>query len=356
MSGTAGATDEAGVRVAARPSTDVYLAHLASSLGRAVPLDALGDAALGAGAAGDDDVAGRRSALAAEGLGGCLVDGRGKVALAVDAGTRSAAAAGSGGEAVVLCTDTAPDRSVSLDLWDVVAPVGSPRVTAVTVGGHGCGNLGAATELGLGLLATGYRDVLVVTADRVEAGASRFLTSGRTLLSDGAAAAVLTTVPPGAGYRVLAAASGASPGAPVGTGGLRTAAPLVTGLGRALRAVCEAGGITPSDVTHVLPGNLGSSARAMLAMAVRTRPDRVYAPRAAEHGHCYSADLLVALEHAPARGDVTDGDVLLLVPTSVRSWFVVAVEYVAGPRAGRRTDAAGTPDVPGDPTPPRETT
>ncbi|MBD7917056.1 hypothetical protein H9657_02005 [Cellulomonas sp. Sa3CUA2] len=315
------------VTVSFLPATDVYLAHVAHALGSPVALAELPDAAV----AGDAPA--RRAVLAAEGIGGCLVGDGSKVGSARRAAVASAAGAGSGVDAVLMCTDTAPDRSPSLDLWDVVSEVGAPHVTAATVGGHGCGNLGAATQLGLDLISGGRESALVVTADRVDPGASRFLESGRTLLSDGAAAAVLTTVRPGHGYRVLAVAAGGSPARPVGAGGLRGAAPLVAGLGRAVAAVHDASGTGPSDVRHVLPGNVGASARAMIAMAVRARPERVYAPSAASFGHCYSADLLVALAEAPARGDVADGDVVLLVPTSVRSWFVLALQYVTAPRA-----------------------
>lgn len=318
---------DARVRLSRLPAQDVYLAHVAHALGSPVTLGELPDTAVAG------DVAARRAALAAEGIGGCLVGDGGKVAAARRAGVASATDAGLGPHAVLLCTDTAPDRSPSLDLWDVVCEVGAPDVTAATVGGHGCGNLGAATQLGVDLIAGGRQSVLVVTADRVDPGASRYLESGRTLLSDGAAAAVLTTRRPGAGYRVLAVAAGASPARPVGAGGLRGAAPLVSGLGRAVAAVHAAAGIGPGDVRHVLPGNVGASARAMIAMAVRARPDTVYAPSAASLGHCYSADLLVELAEAPARGDVADGDVVLLVPTSGRSWFVIALEHVAAARA-----------------------
>lgn len=322
------------VRVSRLPSDEVYLTHVAHALGAPASLAELHDTAVDAHAATE-----RRATLTAEGIAGCLVDRtgtphggqRGKVALARRAAGASAAAAGFDGEAVLMCSDTAPERTPSLDLWDLVSDLGASDVTAVTVGGHGCGNLGVATQLGLDLITGGRRSVLVVTADRVAEGAPRFLASGRTLLSDGAAACVLTTARPAAGYRVLAVASGASPAAPVGTGGLRGAAPLVSGLGRAVAAVHDVSGVAPADVTHVLPGNLGSSARAMLAMAVRVRPEKVYAPRAASEGHCYSADILVALREAPGRGDVVDGDVLLLVSTSVRSWFVAAVRYTAEP-------------------------
>jgi 3-oxoacyl-[acyl-carrier-protein] synthase-3 len=228
-------------------------------------------------------------------------------------------------DGVVYCSDTIAGTPTR-DVRQLLSDVGCPDSQVIVAGGNACGNLGAGLEVATGWLLTGrVSKVLLVTSDEAATG-TRYLASGSTVLSDGAASCMVSQVPHGPGFGVLGIASGGT-GLKDDSGRSSTLRRVAAGIERSVRTVTDVAGIEVSDFRYSLPGNLGRMMRAFLTMAAGVPVNRVYAQGVETVGHCFAADILIDLQTLAARNLVDPGDKIILLPTSPESWCVVAVEY-----------------------------
>lgn len=295
-----------------------YISAIGYALGDGVALPDLNDAG----------VLAELASLRGEGLRECRVASCGRISLAVAAARESLSdQARPPPGALIYCTDTVSD-SPTHEARRLLADLGAVPDQFVMTGGSACANLGLGLQIALAWLAAGRAEsVLVVTADEVING-SRYLASGRTVLSDSAASCLVSTAPVGPSFRVLGMSCGGKAPPDSAGAGSHELRQTAAGVERTARAALGMAGVGATDCRYILTGNLGSTLRGFLAMAAGFRPAAVYAPRGKTLAHCFGADILIALRAAVADGVVDQGDLLILLPTSPCSWAAVVVEYV----------------------------
>lgn len=195
-----------------------------------------------------------------------------------------------------------------LGLWTAV-PVG------VTL--SECGNLSAALQVAAGLVAAGHRHVLLVVADRCPGPDQRLVAPSLAVLSDGAAACILSAEP-GDGYELLAVAQCANHRARSAQGGesMLVLRQNAEGMRRALTAALRQAQTEPAAVAAMIANNLVRTMLEMFATQAGIPFARVYTDHLASHGHVYAADGLLNL----AECGVEKGDTVLLATNGTCNW------------------------------------
>lgn len=281
----------------------VYVRPAGRVLGRQVPLAELEDPV----------VAEHLELLESEGVSGAGVAEVSSIELAaavVPSFTGRAVIGDVQPDVIVVCTDTLEGVDPSDWMARFQKLSGTELTTTLMVSGHACANLVLGLETCRGLIASGVAETaMLVTADRVATG-TRFEVLNNSVYSDGAAACLLTTEP-GSSFRIVG--SGMQGQAQVRReGGMAAArATLLTMAAASNRAL---GGRPSSDVRTVLSLNLGTTARTLLAMAASVPVNAVRSGTPASRGHCFSADVLFAMDELLADESCRpDDDVLILV-------------------------------------------
>ncbi|MGV9295815.1 hypothetical protein [Amycolatopsis sp. NPDC003676] len=279
----------------------------------------------------DDSVRRELQLLREQCVGHCRVSARPLLELAAESASGTWLRAGRPPlDSVVFCTDTSFDGGVSGALGDLLGRLGAPVGSALAVGGSGCGNLGPGLATARNLIqANGASAVLLVTADAVGDGA-RYLPSSTTVLSDGAAACLVTSEPAGKSFKVLGLASSfhADKGAP---SGLVNAKGIVALVRRAVAGAFAELPVSAESCRFLLTGHYGRTTCALLALAARVDPKNVYRPLADEMGHCFAADVLAGLGRLAQDPAGEPGDVVLLVTTGSRSCTAVVAMLTEAP-------------------------
>lgn len=300
---------------------NLYASHIFYELGERVPI----------GKTTDDKVREHLETLHGQGIRHYLVDERPVAELAVAAARPAIdALGGSPVDLFVYCTDTPTDSPVTRHMWQVQSMIGLIDTPAVLVSGGGCNNLGAGLKVARALMATeGLETVLFVTADRVTGSTSRLLYHGMTVLSDSAAACVLTAKPIADGFRILGMSTEVQADVRSSISQLVMARTIMQKIGQALDRVIAESGVQPAGCRYFVTGNYGRTSSSFLTMAAKCTADQEFGPWVADMGHCFSADILINLFTLMARGLLDPADRLLLLGTSRQSWSVMAAEYTA---------------------------
>ncbi|MGV9295809.1 hypothetical protein [Amycolatopsis sp. NPDC003676] len=287
---------------------EVYLSFVEYTVGTEVPIGDLSDEA----------VARELDTLRDQGVRTSRVAERSLLEMAAESASRTCRSAGGAAvDSVVFSTETLFGRGVSEALSEFLVRLGTPLTPALAVGGAGIGDAGPGLATARNLIrAEGASSVLLVTADAVAAG-SRYLTSGTTVLSDGAAACLLTREPAERSFKVLGLAPSRRTD---NTAGAEAAAGLV---GRAVSNAFDGLPIDVGDCRYLLTGHYGRDVWQLVASAANVGPENVYRPLADEVGHCFAVDVLAGLGRLAEDRTSAAGDVVLLVTTGPRSCTAV---------------------------------
>lgn len=201
-------------------------------------------------------------------------------------------------------------------------------VEHMAVSGHDCGNLGPTLRMaGSALRARACERILLVLADRALAG-RRTMANGLSVLSDGAASCLVTndaqdtdgpqfavqTVETRTRVHLDAAPA---PGEAI-LATVRLAKDSVADVFRATNG--EA-----SDFGHVVFGNYRPAAQTFLAAAMGLAADKVLLGSVTDLGHCFSADILVTLDHQRSASTLVRGERILAAVTGPYSWSTMAL-------------------------------
>jgi 3-oxoacyl-[acyl-carrier-protein] synthase-3 len=190
------------------------------------------------------------------------------------------------------------------------ADFGLDRAAAVGLNQQGCTSMLGALRIARALLATepGWQRVLCVTADRFPAGA--IYEQSYNLISDGAAACVVTRQP--AAFRLLASHH-ITNGGLVDASSDETVGTYFSYLQLLIRETFERSGLTAADLAWVVPQNTNDKAWQILARLIGVDYGRVWQPALPETGHVISADNVINLAALTASGQLQPGDKLLLL-------------------------------------------
>jgi 3-oxoacyl-[acyl-carrier-protein] synthase III len=300
--------------------TGVYLWSFASALGEQILLEDTDD----------EGVHCHLAALHEQGLKYCLVSECSVAGLAATSSHQTLAALRDAQvDAIVFCTDSAPELTPTSEAWDLLLRLGLPRTPVTVVGGSGCGNLGPGLSMARSqILLDGLSTVLLVTSDRMRAR-TRYLDNGQTVMSDGAASCIVSSQPPpGPSFAIRGLASTFR--VDIGTVAVRrimVARATVEAIEDTVRRAAEPSSLTARDFRYLLTGNYGRTPRELLAESAGVPVDRVYCPMLARTGHCFAGDVLVSLGSLAETDKIDDDDHVLLLTASPRSWSVAVLRF-----------------------------
>jgi len=154
-----------------------------------------------------------------------------------------------------------------------------------------------------------WERVLCVTADRFPPGAH--YEQSYCLVSDGAAACVVSRRPAVTGYRMVAAHH-LTNGALARAGDDETVGAWFGAMHRLVAEVCTRAGITPAGIDWIVPQNAHPAAWGVLIRLLGLDASRIAAHSLADVGHVISADNAINLTYLERAGAVRRGDTLLL--------------------------------------------
>lgn len=248
--------------------------------------------------------------------------------MACEVGVRTAAAAGVTPDMVLYATDTGADRA--MDAGKRIAnALERPSVVTLNAAGHACGNLGMLLRIASGLLHD-TPAVLLITSD--QAGTMpRMMSDNLSVLSDGAAAVLVTRdVPasPAPAFAVHGCVIAGDATGQAGHAGLYAQRQAVQ-LGRAaVAALRSSTGAAPADFTWAMFNNYRLSTQRFLTGAAGfTAPQLLVGP-VAEHAHAFSADVLVNCDVLCSTKVLNAGDRLALSSTGPHTWALADVEVL----------------------------
>ncbi|WP_189077419.1 3-oxoacyl-[acyl-carrier-protein] synthase III C-terminal domain-containing protein [Mangrovihabitans endophyticus] len=193
---------------------------------------------------------------------------------------------------------------------------------------QGCTGMLGALRLADALLAreSGWSRVLCVAADRFPADA--VYEQSYNLISDGAAACVVSAAPPG--LRLVAAHQ-------ITNGGLHAATDdesvgtFFSYVPRLVRDCLSRAGLTIGDIDWVVPQNTNHNAWQILARLLGVDPSKVWQKSLPETAHAISADNIINLKSLRNAGRIRPGERILLVMAGHGlNWQAVVLEATEG--------------------------
>lgn len=192
------------------------------------------------------------------------------------------------------------------------ADLGLDRAFVVGIGQQACTSMLGSLRMAHGLIATdpAVDTVLCVSADRFPPGAT--YEQAYSLISDGAAACVVSREPRPASYR-LVAAHHITNGAMVTADDDETVGSYFAYTHRLVTELLAKAGLDgPDDIDWVVPQNTDAKAWQILCRLLRIDPAKVCCPSIADVAHVISGDNIINMAYVQERGDVRPGQRLLL--------------------------------------------
>ena len=190
------------------------------------------------------------------------------------------------------------------------AELGLDSAFVVGVNQQACTSMLGSIRLAHALLAVepDMHRVLCLSSDRFPEGAR--YEQAYSLISDGAAACVVTRAP--VGYRLLAAEH-ITNGAMVQADDDETVGAYFSYTHRLVESVLAKAGRTAAEVAWVVPQNTNVKAWQILGRLLGIDEQRVFQPSLPDVGHVISGDNMVNMSYLERSGRVAVGDVVLLV-------------------------------------------
>ncbi|WP_067709261.1 hypothetical protein [Nocardia yamanashiensis] len=204
--------------------------------------------------------------------------------------------------------------------------IGATLTPCIAVTGNVCANFGAALAVARNAVRLGeHRTILMVTTD-IWDERPRLVDAGTCLMSDAAAAAIVSADPAGAGWRIGRITPAVDHGMHAVDPAVDTMHMVrgtVAGIQRAYRGFFT--DTTAADYDHLVCGNLGDTVIQMFARVGGFEESRMLRQTAA-NGHCLAADVLVNLDtFAPG---MADGDRVLAVSSGHNYWTCIDLTTV----------------------------
>lgn len=217
---------------------------------------------------------------------------------------------------------------------DIVRAIGRTGLSKAPIVGvtlSGCANLAPALRFARGLFSEGVRHVALVAADRCPDSRSRITDWDLAVLSDGAAACIVSPTPQNAEYRVLGLGHIADPTItaldPVAARP-RILFRIATGVQRALAAARADAAADFGPLSSLLITNTRQDAMRFFASHCGLADGGVYLDGLDDAGHCFSADLLISLKRSADWRAAQGGGPFLGLSLGPAAWGALLLETV----------------------------
>lgn len=164
--------------------------------------------------------------------------------------------------------------------------------------------------------------VLCVTADRFPHGA--FYEQAYNLISDGAAAALVTRTP--SKFRIVAC-HGITNGGLAQAGDEEAAGTYFVYCNRVIKEALAKAGLSLSEIAWIVPQNMNAKAWQILGRLLKFDDERIFAGSRADVGHVISGDNVINLSLLLAGDGVKQGEYVMLVMAGYgMNWQCVILE------------------------------
>ncbi|AYF76778.1 hypothetical protein D7D52_26520 [Nocardia yunnanensis] len=204
--------------------------------------------------------------------------------------------------------------------------IGATVTPCFAVTGNVCANFGAALAVARNAVRLGeHRTVLIVTTD-IWDERPRLVDAGTCLMSDAAAAAIVSLDVSGTGWRIGRITPAVDHGMHAVDPGVDTMHMVrgtVAGVQRAFRGFFT--DASAADYDHLVCGNLGDTVIQMFARVGGFEKTPVLRQTAA-NGHCLAADVLVNLDTFSS--DMADGARVMAVSSGHNYWTCIDLTVV----------------------------
>ncbi|WP_416985424.1 3-oxoacyl-[acyl-carrier-protein] synthase III C-terminal domain-containing protein [Streptomyces sp. T028] len=247
--------------------------------------------------------------------------------LAAASAGRTLAESGARPDLVVYVSENDPD--VTGSLARITDRLRLTSANHLALAGRDCGNLAPALEVAAALLAGGrHRRVLLLLADRALTG-RRVMASGLSVFSDGAASCLLTAEPTAAARQLRLDAVASSTAVRTADSSAETAILSTVALAaRSITAVLDDVGATRHDFAHAVLPNYRPTAQQFLMAALKLQQERLLPGPVTEIGHCFSADVLIALQQHLEAGTLPPGNRVLAGVSGPHTWSTLALTRI----------------------------
>lgn len=190
-----------------------------------------------------------------------------------------------------------------------------------------CTNLAEAMRLAAIMIASGEADnIAIVTADKVDGPEDRLTQLGAGILSDGAAAMIMTSQQPGE-WRFLASAAVADQRLRAMHARMNYPRLLALSARRIRETVSRAlsrAEVDTSELAQVVMTNLKASANAFVVTQSKAPLEQLYTGSLASTSHAFAADPFINL--AAISDDVAPGSRVLMIALSPYNWSATVLE------------------------------
>jgi 3-oxoacyl-[acyl-carrier-protein] synthase-3 len=200
------------------------------------------------------------------------------------------------------------------------------RAQVIGINQQACTSMLGSLRLARALLASepGMRRVLCITADRFPDGA--IYEQAYNLISDGAAAALVTNVP--AGFRIVAC-DHITNGAMVIASDDETVGSYFSYTHRVVTNTLAKAKLAPDQISWVVPQNTNLAAWKILSRIFSLGMERVFCPTLPSCGHIISGDNILNMQSLVESGKVKSGEYLLLLMAGYgMNWQCTILEAV----------------------------
>jgi len=204
------------------------------------------------------------------------------------------------------------------------AHLGQDQAQVIGINQQACTSMLGALRLAQALIRSEpeMQRILCLTSDRFPTGS--IYEQAYNLISDGAAAALVTTEPKG--LRILATEQ-ITNGAMVIASDDETVGSYFNYTHRIITKTLAKAKLAPRDINWVVPQNTNLTAWKVLSRLFEIEMDRVWCPSLPECGHIISGDNIVNLQSLVASGKIVSGDrILLLMAGYGMNWQCTILE------------------------------
>lgn len=223
-------------------------------------------------------------------------------------------------------------RKFRQDIYKAIWEVGLTRAYPYGVMFSGCGNLVTAIDTAANLVcAQGLENVLVVVSDRQAPDTTRIMFPAVGVVSDAAAACVVTSRPV-AGFAVddlvLHSNLGLWEADIEGDFG-RFLVEMARGLKDLGHKMVAASGRAPSAYKYFLPNNYSRSTLRVFCHQLGYQQSQLFLDNVPRVSHTYAADVLINLFELEAKGLVAAGDRVMALTSGPATWGMIGLSRQA---------------------------
>lgn len=245
--------------------------------------------------------------------------------------------------APVLVATGDADLAASTGLGRVSDELAVDPSATFAISGHSCSSLGLSLRLQRALLDSGGHGHGAIVLSNVYGGGSRLVDFNMSLLSDAAAACIVSDRPYADSFEVVALHStstetikglrGDLADVKSARQALDIARSLQVALGTIRDELTRSTGLEFGSFEHILVNSYGSRTRRFFEMTIGVPLSECLESATANYGHCHSVDPLVQLNLLQRSGALTNSDRILILTDSIHRWEAVALRY-CGDRPG----------------------